>query len=108
LAFDDKDKGSKPLTREQYRKLKLQQQEDFEARDKRRVQVEREYAKRHQQAAPEPQIEPQPTSRTRDAGEVTADFKTPRWRKINRRLNVTIAILISLMVVVFLVLFFVN
>jgi hypothetical protein len=109
LAIDDNKKGDgKPLTREQYRKLKLQQEEDFEARDKRRVQVEREYARKHQQGEPIAQPEPQPTTRAHENVKPAEDFKTPRWHRINRKLNWTITILILLMVVVFLVLFFVN
>lgn len=109
MAIDDNKKGDgKPLTREQYRKLKLQQEEDFEARDKRRVQVEREYARKHQQEVPDGEPKPQVTTRTQEKVNPTDDFKTPRWHRINRKLNWTITILILLIVIVFLVLFFVN
>lgn len=109
MAIDDnKEDNGKPLTREQYRKLKLQQEEEFEARDKRRIQVEREYARKHQQGVSEPEPEPQATTRTHENINPADDFKTPRWRRINRKLNWTITILALLMVIVFLVLFFVN
>lgn len=109
MAIDDNHKNDgKPLTREQYRKLKLQQEADFEARDKRRVQVERDYARKHQQPVSEATPEPQETTRARENHPADDDFKTPRWHRINRKLNWTITILILLIVIVFLVLFFVN
>ncbi|MCI1923418.1 MAG: hypothetical protein LKJ64_04350 [Lentilactobacillus buchneri] len=96
MVTDDK-KESKALTREQYRKLKQQEDDDFKQRDKKRVEVERAYARTHQQ-------NPGDDAVIADANQ----FKTPRWHKINRRLNWTIGILAVLIVIVYLVLFFVN
>lgn len=64
---------------------------------KKRVEVERAYARTHQQ-------NPGDDAAIADANQ----FKTPRWHKINRRLNWTIGILAVLIVIVYLVLFFVN
>lgn len=102
LATDDNQKDSKALTREQYRKLKQQQDDDFKQRDKRRVQVERQYAKEHQQDYNQ-DVPDEPQS-----AELTDDFKTFRWKKTNRRLNWTISVLLFLILIVYLVLFFVN
>jgi hypothetical protein len=97
LATDHNDhQDSKPLTREQYRKQQQQQELDFKQRDKRRVEVERQYARTHQQP---------------DDNETMVDpnnFKTERWRRTNRRLNWTIGVLIGLMLITYLVLFFIN
>lgn len=101
LAIDHK-KEAEPLTREQYRQLKQQQEADFKERDKRRVQVERKYAREHQQGdGTHPAEHPQ-------TGELVDDFKTFRWRRTNRRLNWTISVLLTLILIVYLVLFFVN
>lgn len=92
----DEKKDAESLTREQYRKLKQQQDADFKQRDKKRVEVERAYARTHQQLGEQ------------SVSENPIDFKTPRWHRINRRLNWTIGILVGLIVVVYLILFFVN
>ncbi len=97
MVKEDK-KSPDSLTREQYRQLKQQQETEFKQRDKKRVEVERQYARTHHQ----PEVGQNPEA------VVTDDFKTPRWRKMNRRLNWIIGILIFLLVVVFLILFFVN
>jgi hypothetical protein len=99
LASDDDKTTKSTLTREQYRKLKGQQEKDFEQRDKRRVQVERQYARQHHQDLPNDEA---PTT------DQAPDFKTFRWRKTNRRLNWIISILAVLILIVYLVLFFVN
>ncbi|MFD1124906.1 hypothetical protein ACFQ22_05935 [Lentilactobacillus raoultii] len=94
---NDEKRASKSLTREQYRKLKHQEDADFKQRDKKRVEVERAYARAHRET---PDEEPET---------IVADgFKTPRWHRTNRRLNWTIGILIGLIVIVYLILFFVN
>ena len=103
MAIDDHKKESEPLTREQYRKLRQQQDDDFKQRDKRRVQVERQYAREHNQEAPDDRAPEAATS-----PEAADDFKTFRWRKINRRLNWTISVLLFLILIVYLVLFFIN
>lgn len=103
MAIDDHKKESESLTREQYRKLRQQQDDDFKQRDKRRVQVERQYAREHNQEAPENRA-PGAAAST----EAADDFKTFRWRKINRRLNWTISVLLFLILIVYLVLFFIN
>ncbi|UDM32483.1 hypothetical protein [Lentilactobacillus laojiaonis] len=94
------DKDGKPLTREAYRKkISQSDDKDFLERDKKRVQVEQEYAKEHGE---------QRRSWLRENPEDKFNFKSKKWKTTNSKLNAMLVILTVLIIIVYLVLFFVN
>lgn len=91
------------LTREEYRKQQQQADKEFQERDKKRVQVERDYAKTHQTRRSQSDQDEQPTASCQ-----SANPQTEKWQQTRKKLNWTILALIILIVIVYLVLFFVN
>lgn len=90
------DEQQEGLTREDYQKRKQAENEQFEKRDRKRVQVERDYARTHaEDASPEEE----PTIRS------TAERKS---RNLGKRLNWIIFGLLVAIVIVYLILFFVE
>ncbi|WP_268913794.1 hypothetical protein [Lentilactobacillus sp. SPB1-3] len=83
------------LTREQYRKLKdgkRPSQDDSGTEDNQVID------------------EPKTGRLKKDSNEKSADadYKTPRWHRINRRLNISMAVLVALIIIVYLILIFIN
>ncbi|MCV3314907.1 hypothetical protein NVV78_02940 [Pediococcus ethanolidurans] len=85
------------LTREDYQRQKQAENEQFEKRDRKRVQVERDYARTHAEVEPDEQEEPTVRS--------TAERKS---RNLGKKLNWIIFGLIVAIIVVYLILFFVK
>jgi preprotein translocase subunit SecF len=114
MANDElNEKSKKPLSRAEFRK---QQQAEFEQRDKKRVEVEREYAKHHRHQEPdddfvsdhfEPDVDDQSeTLVTRKQ----AHTKTPdeKISHLKKKLNWAILWLTLAIIIVYLILFFVG
>ncbi|WP_412990099.1 hypothetical protein ACLJJ6_03795 [Pediococcus siamensis] len=91
-----KDEQEEGLTREDYQRQKQAENERFEKRDRKRVQVEKEYAREHGGEMPE----------TDDTNvRSSAERKS---RNLGHRLNWIIFGLIVAIVIVYLILFFVK
>ncbi|WP_143463695.1 hypothetical protein [Levilactobacillus enshiensis] len=87
-----------PKTRADYRKEQERAEKDFQERDRKRVQVEKEYARTH--GEPLPDDEGEANQRVNPTGD--------KQRRLGRRLNWAIGWLIVLIIAVYLILFFVE
>jgi len=94
LAEQHDDKSG--LTRAQYRKQQEKESESFQERDRKRIQVEKEYARTHRD---------DPTSESFRAHQELTETKVAR---LKHRLNWLIFYLILGIIIVFLILFFVD
>lgn len=92
------DGQDQPKTRADYRREQERAEKDFQERDRKRVQVEKEYARNHGGPTPsEDEPEEQRVSPT--------DSKQQR---LGRRLNWAIFWLAALIIIVYLILFFLD
>ncbi|GAY74080.1 hypothetical protein [Lentilactobacillus kosonis] len=92
---NDQDEPGK-LTRKQYRELKD---------GKRPKRDESNSGEAVPPVSEQPIGRNKPENVTREDG---TDYKTPRWHRINRRLNIAMGILIALIIIVYLILIFIN
>lgn len=87
------DKSS--MTRKQYRQQREEADREFQERDRKRIQVEKEYARTHRQA-PEELVSAQ------------QELTEHKVAKLKRKLNWTIFYLVLGIILVMLILFFVD
>ncbi|WPC19221.1 hypothetical protein SIN07_03915 [Pediococcus inopinatus] len=92
------DEQQENLTREDYQRQKQAEEEKFSQRDRKRVQVEKEYAWTHDENIDEETVV-EPNVRN------TAERKS---RNLGRKLNWVIFALVVAIVIVYLILFFVK
>ncbi|PJE50133.1 hypothetical protein BSQ36_09635 [Pediococcus damnosus] len=92
------DKQQDNLTREDYQRIKQAEADQFTQRDRKRVQVENDYARTHDEYL-QPDSTEEPNIRS------TAERKS---RNLGKRLNWVILGLIVAIVIVYLILFFVK
>ncbi|KRN02850.1 hypothetical protein FD13_GL001570 [Levilactobacillus senmaizukei DSM 21775 = NBRC 103853] len=99
MYSDDEHDNDRPKTRADYRREQEQAEKDFQERDRKRVQVEREYARTHGGSLP-----------ADDSGDSEQRVKPvdDRQQRLGRRLNWAIFWLVLLIIVVYLILFFVD
>ncbi|MCH5463877.1 hypothetical protein [Levilactobacillus tujiorum] len=91
-------RNDQPKTRADYRREQEQAEKDFQERDRKRVQVEKEYARKHgQPKGNEPTDEPPIDQRVNPA-----DVKQKR---LGHRLNWAIFWLSAMIIIVYLILF---
>lgn len=95
MADNQNNQEPENLTRRQYRKIRGNKRP--QPKDDDLNPGDFEPAERVSRVSPG---ETQPTN--------NEDYKTPRWLRINRRLNISIGVLIVLIIIVYLILFFVN
>ncbi|WP_203641905.1 hypothetical protein [Levilactobacillus andaensis] len=87
-----------PKTRADYRKEQERAEKEFQERDRKRVQVEKEYARTHGDPLPDDEVES--NQRVNPTGD--------KQHRLGRRLNWAIGWLVVLIIAVYLILFFVE
>ncbi|MFC6289392.1 hypothetical protein [Levilactobacillus angrenensis] len=96
---DDEQDTHQPKTRADYRREQEQAEKEFQERDRKRVQVEKEYARNHGGATPDDD------DNVHEQRVSPADSKQQR---LKTRLNWAIFWLVLLIVAVYLILFFLD
>ncbi|NLR09318.1 MULTISPECIES: hypothetical protein [Lactobacillaceae] len=98
---DWQDHNEPPKTRADYRREQEQAEKDFQERDRKRVQVEKEYARKHGNPKGNEPTEEPPMDQRVSPTEV-------KQKRLGHRLNWAIFWLSALIIVVYLILFFVH
>lgn len=87
-----------PKTRADYRKEQERAEKEFQERDRKRVQVEKEYARTHGDPLPDDEAESNQRVNPTES----------KQHRLGRRLNWAIGWLVVLIIAVYLILFFVE
>ncbi|WP_261810241.1 hypothetical protein [Levilactobacillus humaensis] len=95
---DWQDPDDRPKTRADYRREQEQAEKDFQERDRKRVQVERNYARQHGNPSDDDPEEPDMAQRVKPVDD--------KQKRLGRRLNWAIFWLVLLILVVYGILFF--
>ncbi|WP_125682623.1 hypothetical protein [Levilactobacillus yonginensis] len=98
MHSDDRETSDRPKTRADYRREQEQAEQEFQERDRKRVQVEKEYARRH---GNEPANDERPEEQRVNPTE-------SKQKRLGHRLNWAIFWLSVLIIIVYVILFFVE
>ncbi|MCT3573340.1 hypothetical protein [Levilactobacillus brevis] len=98
MRNDWQDQDEQPKTRADYRREQERAEQDFQERDRKRVEVEKEYARTHGRSMPEDGVD--------DHQRISPAEQ--KQQRLGRQLNWTIVWLVVLIVIVYLILFLVD